>query len=137
MTLKNSNYSMHRNSCHRRIILLISTYLICLFAFSETPSFMVHLIFLMFLLWLSISLSSLVESETVKVISHSGIEKSVKYSFGRRQSVFIASQSIFKLVINEVIYFVSLALCDPINLLNNPYFVLPESGYLCSTTFDS
>lgn len=52
-------------------------------------------------------LFNIVEKEVVKVLKEFGLQYSTHYSYGRQKSIFVPSSNIHKIVINEVIYFVS------------------------------
>lgn len=50
---------------------------------------------------------SVVDSEVVRVLQSFGLQYTINYSFQRKKSIFVPSSNIHKIIINEVIYFVS------------------------------
>lgn len=106
VTLWNSRYSIIKYACHRNIVLAVLSYLILIYAFSQ--KIMISFVFVLVVLFLVYKLYNLLERETVKTIKGLALEKSSHYSFGRTKTFFIPNQNIHKIVINEVIYFVSL-----------------------------
>ena len=107
VTLWNSRYYNIKYACHRNIVLVVFSYLILVYAFSQIK-FVISFVFVLVLLFLVYKLYNLIERETVKTIKGLALEKSSHYTFGRTKSFFIPNQNIHKIVINEVIYFVSL-----------------------------
>lgn len=107
VTLWNSRYSIIKYACHRNIVLAFLSYLILVYAFSQIQ-IMISFVFVFILLFLIYKLYNLLERETVKTIKGLALEKSSHYTFGRTKTFFIPNQNIHRIVINEVIYFVSL-----------------------------
>jgi hypothetical protein len=104
--LANTNHEREKKTHQRRIIFVFISYLIFLFAF-ERQYLGAHIAFLLILAILIIRLLGLVDKEVLKVVKDFGIEKSVVFAFNRNRQIFIPSNNIYKVVINEVIYFVS------------------------------
>ena len=69
----------------------------------------IHFAFIFLFSIILFRLTSLVDKEILKVVKNFGIEKSIVFAFNRKQQIFIPSNNIHKLVINEAIYFVSYA----------------------------
>lgn len=63
---------------------------------------------MLILLILLYSLSGVVRNENVKILKTIGIQYSVNYFLGGKKSLFIPYSNIHKIVINEVICFVSI-----------------------------
>lgn len=106
VTLWNSRYPIIKYACHRNIVLAVLSYLILIYALSQ--KIMISFVFVFVLLFLVYKLYNLLERETVKTIKGLALEKSSHYSFGRTKTIFIPNQNIHKIVINEVIYLVSM-----------------------------
>lgn len=71
----------------------------------------IHVGLLICILGISIyRLINIVEKEVVKILKEFGLQYSTHYLFGGQKSIFVPSGNIHKVVINEVIYFVSLSL---------------------------
>ena len=54
-------------------------------------------------------LVNVVDKEVVKILRDFGLQYSTHYLYGGQKSLFVPSSNIHKVVINEVIYFVSCA----------------------------
>lgn len=99
------------NSTRRRLIKLAAfttlSYLI-LNVYNKKLHYTIHAGFILSSLILVYFLLNVVEMEVVKVLKDFVLQYSTHYSFGRQKSIFIPSSNIYKIVINEVIYFVSI-----------------------------
>lgn len=104
--LANTNHDREKKTYQRRLIFVLVSYLVFHFAFSH-KLLVAHVCFILILVIFVYRLFSLVDREILKVVKDFGIEKSVVYTFNRNRQVFIQQSLIHKVVINEVIYFVS------------------------------
>lgn len=103
----NTIYKKKRNSLLRRLVFAILLQLSCFLAFA-VQNLVVHSVFLVVLVYHFNRLLNLVDCEILKIVPDFGIEKSTIYAFGRRQQIFVPINNVLKVVINEVIYLVSL-----------------------------
>lgn len=103
----NTAYTKRRNSLLRTLVFALMLQLSYFLTFVE-QHLVVHSIFLFVFIFTIIRLLSLVDREVLKIVSDFGIEKSTVYAFGRRQQLFLPINNVLKVVINEVIYLVSL-----------------------------
>lgn len=103
----NTVYTKKRNSLLRRLFFTLLLQLSYFLSFT-TQHLVVHSVFLVVLVYNCSRLLNLVDCEILKIVSDFGIEKSTVYAFGRRQQVFVPINNVLKVVINEVIYLVSL-----------------------------
>lgn len=115
---------------------LIQLFVISLIAYLSIllalrPShYAMHTIFLLFTIGCFYSLMGIVEKEVVKVLKGFGLQHSTHYMFSRRKTNFIPANNIYRVVINEVIYLVSVASVMCVYPYNN--FILPESSDFCA-----
>lgn len=105
--IKNTNYSCRKKDISIRLAVVGTLYLAFIALVNEQMNFF-HSFFLITLGFLIYQLLSLVDRETLKVAKNFGVEKTVVQSFGRSSSVFVPYDNIHKIVITEVIYFVSI-----------------------------
>lgn len=103
----NTNYTKRRNELLRRLFFTLLLQLSYFLSFT-VQHFVVHSVFLVVVIFNCNRLLSLVDCEILKIVSDFGIEKSTVYALGRRQQVFVPINNVLKVVINEVIYLVSL-----------------------------
>lgn len=101
ITITNKNFARDKVFYQCKLIFLTVIYVL----FIDRDR-LIHLVFWTALLLVAIRFSNLVERENLKVIKDFGVEKSLT-SFYRYQRVFIPKEIINKIVLNEVIYFVS------------------------------
>ena len=98
---KNSNRNKYIKILSSSIIFYL---LIC----KQLSSLSLHFVFCLPIILSVYALSSFVEKETVKAIKNFGILYSTYYSFNiRKSTVFIPSENIYKIVINEMKHLVS------------------------------
>lgn len=99
----------HKNGKKRylmKLFVVLLSYIAFILCFSR-KYLGIHFAFLLLSSIILFRLMSLVEKEILKVVKNFGIEKSVVFSFNRKQQIFIPSNNIHKLVMNEAVYFVS------------------------------
>lgn len=101
ITIANKDFANDRSSYRRKLIFAAVTYLLVIKA-----SWLIHVPFWIALLLFGYCYANLVEREHLKVAKDFGVEKSLTTCSGH-QRMFIPRQAIKKVVINEVIYFVS------------------------------
>lgn len=136
VTLWNSRYSIKKYACQRNIVLLVLSYFILVYMFSQF-TFMISFVSILMLLFYVYKIYNLLEKETVKTIKGLALEKSSHYAFNRTKTFFIPNQNIHKIVINEVIYFViwirfQLETREIIIVL----ILFSAKGHLCAATID-
>lgn len=101
ITITNKNFARDKVLYQCKLIFLTVIYVL----FIDRDRF-IHLVFWTMLLFVAIRFANLIEKEDLKVIKDFGVEKSLT-TFFRYQRAFIPKEIINKVVINEVIYFVS------------------------------
>lgn len=101
ITITNKNFARDKVFYQCKLIFLTVLYVL----FIDRDRF-IHLAFWIALLFIAIRFASLVEKEDLKVIKDFGVEKSLT-TYCRYHRAFIPKEIINKVVINEVIYFVS------------------------------
>lgn len=106
--VKNENFTASRRSCAVKLAISVSLYLLYFITITpESMRWLHHSVFLTAMAVFGYRLLNLVENETVKIVRNLGIEMSTRYLV-RRNATFIPWSNISGIVINEVIYFVSL-----------------------------
>lgn len=98
-----------KNAHRSRHIKILSAFiLLYLLIFKQLCSLSLHFVFCLPIILSVYAMSSFVEKETVKAIKNFGILYSTYYSFNiRKSTVFISSENIHKIVINEMKHLVS------------------------------
>jgi len=98
-----------KNSHRSKYIKILSTsILLYLLVFKQLSNLSLHFMFCLPIILSVYALASFVEKETVKAIRNFGILYSTYYSFNiRKSTVFIPSENIHKIVINEMKHLVS------------------------------
>lgn len=106
ITLENTNFAASKLKSLRYIAYVVCLYFVY-FTFLNGKHFLIHASFLVILGLLLTQLLNIVDKETLKVVRDFGIEKATVLSFGRSSTVFVPRNNVHQLVLNEVIYFVS------------------------------
>lgn len=104
ITLESTNYAKNRLKLLRWSALVAILYLVALTFINHLS---VHGPFLVVLAISVLQCLNLAEKEILKVVRDFGIEKTTLYAFGRKRIVFIPMNNVDKVVLNEVIYYVS------------------------------
>lgn len=104
-TLSNTNFKRSRRKFLTNLAFALSIYLSVVLTLNTRLPF--HVICGAIIIYLTTQLLGIVDKEELKVIRDFGVEKSATFTFGRRQQVFIPQNNVHRVVINEVIYFVS------------------------------
>jgi hypothetical protein len=106
IVLANTNHERQKRSFKQRFFFVLFAYIAFLSSFGwRFPG--VHAASLLILVILLFRLCSSIDKEVIKVVKNFGIEKSVVCSFNRSRQIFIPAKNIHRIIINEVIYFVS------------------------------
>lgn len=118
ISIKNQNYNKQKQSLQRWLVVLLLIYLTSASLFTIKLPIMFHVISLAFFICSLVQLVYLIDQEVLKIAEDLGIEKLTFYSYGRRNRSFVPNNRIYKVIINEVIYFVRIALNIKLNLIN-------------------
>lgn len=134
LVLANTNHEREKSTLQRRFFFALLCYLFVFFLSSKRLHVGVHGVFILLLLVITFQLFSSVDKEVVKVVKDFGIEKSTIFSFNRQKQIFIQVFNIHKVVINEVIYFVSVNEVSWIfkrieSIISEPYNLRPPTAH--------
>lgn len=132
LEIRNTKYSCRRKDITIRLLVVSLLYL-CYLALAAEGILLFHTFFLITLGLFMYQLLSLVDKETLKVAKNFGVEKTVVSSFGRSNSLFVPYENIHRIVITEVIYFVSTVDTDVTSLVDLSPFTQIESDHFCIT----
>lgn len=116
ITLQNTKYSESKSKTILWIAFTVVLYVGYFLALND-KHLLVHGAFFVILMLLLVQLSNLVDKEMLNVVKNFGIEQSTVLCFGRSRSTFIPINNIHKIVLNEVIYFVSTQAIDAISVM--------------------
>ncbi|KAL7051564.1 hypothetical protein ACKWTF_004505 [Chironomus riparius] len=101
LTIQDSKAKHSHRSKYIKI--LSSSIIFYLLIYKQLSSLSLHIVFCLPIVLSVYALSSFVEKETVKAIKNFGILYTTYYSFNiRKSTVFIPSENIYKIVINEM-----------------------------------
>lgn len=106
ITIRNNKFCSKKTRLIQ-LIALTKLFHLILILFIRNLHHFIHMGFFICLGILIYRLFNIVEKEVVKVLKEFGLQYSTFYSFGRQKSIFVPSSNIHKVVINEIIYFVS------------------------------
>lgn len=120
VAVKNIKYKKHKQSLQRWTIIIVTMYLMSIYAATGKLPLLFHAIIVGVLVCLLTQLMLLVEQEILKVANDFGIEKLTFFSLGRRNRIFVPINRVHKVIINEVIYFVSILIFQKVNFLYSP-----------------
>lgn len=108
IAVKNKQYTRHKQSLGRLLVVLCVLYLMSIPVIAMKVYLSIHVVFVAVLVCITFQLVILTDQELLKVAEDFGIEKLTFFTFGRRSRVFVPINRVHRIVINEVIYFVSL-----------------------------
>ena len=118
IAVKNKNFPKNKQTLQRWFVVLSIIYLISISIVAKLP-LIFHAIIFAVLIGFFAQLVFLLDKEVIKVAEDFGIEKLTFFTFGRRNRIFVPINRVHKVIINEVIYFVSfLSSFNTLNIIN-------------------